>query len=98
MSLRSIARTALLAYAVTGALFAVAVSTLVQACGGDAETKDGATGPVDASPEGAADSASEAGNEEASADTGIVIDAPAEAELLDVVPQDDVTLDVIPAE
>lgn len=77
---------------------AVAVGTLVQACGGDSDTKDGTTGPVDASPEGAADSASEAGNEEAASDAGILIDAPAEAELLDVVPQDDVTLDVIPAE
>jgi len=73
---------------------AVAVGTLVQACGGDSETKDEPS-PADAASEG---TSGDAGNEEASADTGIVIDAPAEAELLDVVPQDDVTLDVIPAE
>lgn len=98
---RTIARTASLAIAVTGALFAVAVGALVQACGGDSETKDGPAGPADAAAEGAAGAAGAAGDggaEEASTDAQIVIDGPAEAEVLDVVPGDDVTLDVIPAE
>lgn len=97
MSLRSIARTASLVYAVTGALLAVAASVLVQACGGDTETKDGTLPASDASSEGAAGAAGEGGSEDASPDY-LVIDAPTEAQVEDVVPQDDVSLDVIPAE
>lgn len=112
--IRSLSRAASLAIAVTGALAAVAVSSIVQACSGDSDTKEGAN-PQDAATDGTAGAggsdgsagaagtagaagSAEAGVDDASPDGMLILDGPEEADPGDVVPQDDVSLDVVPAE
>jgi len=118
--IRSLSRAASLAIAVTGALAAVAMSSIVQACSGDSATKEGGT-PQDAAPDGPAGAggsdgsagaagaageagaaggagSAEAGVDDASPDGMLILDAPEEVDPGDVVPQDDVSLDVVPAE
>ncbi len=115
--IRSLSRAASLAIAVTGALAAVAMSSIVQACSGDSDTKEGAN-PQDAATDGTAGAggsdgsagaagaagtagaagSAEAGIADASPDGMLILDGPEEADPGDVIPQDDVTLDVVPAE
>lgn len=112
--IRSLSRAASLAIAVTGALAAVAMSSIVQACSGDSDTKEGAN-PQDAATDGTAGAggsdgsagaagtagaagSAEAGVDDASPDGMLILDGSEEADPGDVVPQDDVSLDVVPAE
>lgn len=112
--IRTLSRAASLAVAVTGALAAVAMSSIVQACSSDSDTKEGAN-PQDAATDGTAGAggsdgaagaagtagaagSAEAGIDDASPDGMLILDGPEEADPGDVIPQDDVTLDVVPAE